>query len=147
MTNGRASCYPQLSANRPPTGNVILHCPLSARARAQLSQAINEQFKVLSEHSTVLAQHSTVLAEHSRVLTEQSTVLAGHSRVLAEQSTAITELSKAVAALQGDVQVLLDRSDRASGGEVGTKQRNARYAIARQAVPTPRGDEEGGDEE
>ena len=140
----------------------------SARERAQLSQAITEQSKVLAEQSKVLAEHyrvlvehskvldwqsktlaehSKTLAEHSKVLAEHSKVLAEHSRVLDRQSNALAELSKSVATLQGDVQVLLDRSDRASGGEVGTKPRNARYTIARQAVPTPRGDEEGGDDE
>ena len=57
----------------------------------------------------------------------------------AQLSKAIAELSKEVAALQADVQVLLDRSDRSSGRKAGT----TRYEFARQAAPTPRGEEHG----
>ena len=78
-------------------------------------------------------------------MAEQSKAIAEQSKAIAEQSKAITELFKAVAALQGDVQVLLNRSDRSSGGNVGTGQPTTRYEFARQAAPTPREEEHGKD--
>ena len=61
------------------------------------------------------------------------------SKAIAELSRAIAEQSKGVATLQVDVQVLLDRSDRSSGGKAGT----TRYEFARQASPTRREEEHG----
>ena len=44
-------------------------------------------------------------------------------------------LTDAIAALQGDVKVLLDRSDRSSGGEAGGVQRGNHLEVVRQATP------------
>ena len=104
---------------------------LSVREHAQLSEKIAEQ--------------SEKMAEQSEKMAEQSKAIAEQSKAIAEQSKAITELFKAVAALQGDVQVLLNRSDRSSGGNVGTGQPTTRYEFARQAAPTPREEEHGKD--
>ena len=64
---------------------------------------------------------------------------AQQSKAIAELSKAVAEQSKEVATLRADVQVLLDRSDRSSGRKAGT----TRYEFARQAAPTPRGEEHG----
>ena len=62
----------------------------------------------------------------------------------AHLSKQIAEQSKQIAALQGDVQVLLDRS---ADGNVGTDRTATRYEFARQAVPAPRGEEDEEDEQ
>lgn len=67
------------------------------------------------------------------------------SKAIAELSKSIAELFKAVAAVRGNVQVLLDRSDRSSGGKVGTGQPTTRYEFARLGAPTPREEEHGED--
>ena len=73
--------------------------------------------------------------EHAQL----SKAIAELSRAIAELSKAVAEQSKGVATLQVDVQVLLDRSDRSSGGKAGT----TRYEFARQASPTRREEEHG----
>ena len=59
----------------------------------------------------------------------------------AQLSETIAEQSKAIARLQGDVQVLLNRSDRSSGGKVSTGQRQVR--VRPSGAPTPREEEHG----
>lgn len=64
----------------------------------------------------------------------------------AKLSKADAEQSKSTAAVQGDAQVLLDRSDGSSGSKVGTDDPDTRYEIARQSIPAPR-EEDGGEDE
>lgn len=122
-----------------------IRADLTARAdrdRAEF-KAQAKEYRDLSvrEH----AQLSEKIAEQSEKMAEQSKAIAAQSKSITDLSTAITELFKAVAALQGDVQVLLNRSDRSSGGNVGTGQPTTRYEFARQAAPTPREEEHGED--
>lgn len=77
--------------------------------------------------------------EHAQL----SESLTAQSKSLIELSKSIAELFKSVAAVRGNVQVLLNRSDRSSGGKVGTGQPPTRYEFARQAAPTPREEERG----
>ena len=79
--------------------------------------------------------------EHAQL----SELIAAQSKSLTELSKSIAELFKAVAAVRGNVQVLLDRSDRSSGGKVGTGQPTTRYEFARLGAPTPREEEHGED--
>ena len=72
--------------------------------------------------------------------------IAEQSKQIAEQSKEIAALSKAIAAIHASVRVLVDRSDRTSGGNVGTDRIANRYELAHQAVPTPREEEDGQDE-
>ena len=69
------------------------------------------------------------------------------SNAVADVSNTVGEQSKSIATLQGDVQVLLDRSDRPADGKVGKDRPATRYEIARQAVPAPREEEDGEDEQ
>lgn len=56
-------------------------------------------------------------------------------------SKAVAELSSEVADIKGDVKVLLDRSNRSSGGGAAPDQPTTRYGVAHQATPPPREDE------
>lgn len=115
-----------------------IRADLTARAdrdRAELMAQIKEDREFnMREH----AQLSESLAAQSKSITDLS-------KAITDLSRAITELVKAVAALQGDVQVLLNRSDSSSGGMVRTGQPTTRYEFARQAAPTPREEEHGED--
>lgn len=106
---------------------------LNSREHAQLSKEIAEVSKEIAEVSKTVAGLTVTVAELTATV--------------ADQSKQITALSATVGAVQGDVQVLLDRSDRSLGGIVGTGQPAARYSIARQATPASREDEEAGDVE
>lgn len=141
---------------------------LNSREHAQLSKEIAEVSKEIAEVSKTVAGLTVTVAELTVTAAEQSKsitalsatvadrgkqiavlsqTVAGLTATVADQSKQITALSATVGAVQGDVQVLLDRSDRSLGGIVGTGQPAARYSIARQATPASREDEEAGDVE
>ena len=119
---------------------------LHVRDHAQLSNAIADVSKVVAEQSKQIAALSRTVSEQSKEIVALSMASAEQSKQIAEQSKQIAAVSKAVSELQGDVRVLLDRSNRSSGGKGGTGHPATSYEIAHQAVPTPREEEDGEDE-
>ena len=116
-----------------------------SRARSKEDRAL--YMRENAHLSKQFAEHSKQFAEQSKQIAEQSKQIAEHSKDIAALSNQVAEQSKQIAALQGDVQVLLDRSDRSADGNVGTDRTATRYEIARQAVPAPREEEDEEDEQ
>ena len=120
---------------------------LYVRDHVQLSNAIADVSKQIAENSKQIVAPSHQVAENSKRIAENSKRIAENSKRIVKPSHQVAGQSKQIVALQGDAQVLLDRSDSSAGGNLGTDRTATRYELARQEVPTPPDEEDGKDEQ